>query len=1027
MQLLNRPYLASLILLTGLLFCTEVKASSSVQFPGGGSYASTTDAAVFDFAGSFTIELLFQSSVAHTGTLVSKFRQSSGTPNDDSYHIFVRDDDTLQARIQTTQQLVDLKGDGTVHDGQWHHVALVFDDAADRIELYFDGTMTASQTLSGNLRDTSEPLTLGTVLSGSGAPVPTSFFIGRMDELRFWNTARRGKQAWCLKDVTVLDNTPGLVSYYRFDEGSGSTTADRIAPYENFNMFSGAAFSSTEPPLQSRLSGSGQCKCGDVSGVWNGSTIPVTLVGDTVTILAGDSVILYSHTLTVDSSVDVVQVSGTFRAQGTVADSSRILGQGSTGATVVLSFTNPTTTSLSYTRVSGFASRPLHFSNPANLNHCLLAENGGSIESGAVLTIADSRFTGNDEAAIRLDSGSVDISRKEFINNAGAIQAVQTDLDLDSCTFSGNNNSGSGGALYLELNNASRAEITRSTFTGNHAESGGAVFATGELTSSGSGDSLIIRDCSFRLNTADSAAALYVRDINLVLRNTNLDSNTADIGGGLIASASTSHVCRVRGDSLEFSENVGGGGSAVLLEGIAGVAPVEAKIIHSTFSGNTRAPSTAGAAVCARAIKQISGAEPFLERCVFYDNENSGGASGAVAIETAYDGQWLELRNLTVVLNQADSTALLLRAPTIVRHCIVIENGGIKEILGNSPAVAYCLTSDTEYHGAGGSFYADPAFADFWNRDFHLSAGSPAINRGDPNPLYHDPDGTRADIGAYLAESFSPVWQSVLDVPHDNGRQLMLQWLPSAGDDNRHGIASYAIYRVVNLRLDENYELMATIPAAELPGYGQIVSTLADSNQTGMPYYSYFIRAQSVNPLAFWDTPLDSGYSVDNLSPQTPALVGEEIPAGVALSWTAAPDSDLAYYAIYRADSIFDPDTAIVIYATATDTVLTDSISSGTFSYAVRAVDHNGNFSDASNLVTVDVNAIRPPTGLTIYPLGEYIMLRWQASAGAARYNVYRSGNLFAPDEWLGNTTDTYFLAPVSAIRSFYWVTAERD
>ena len=116
---------------------------------------------------------------------------------------------------------------------------------------------------------------------------------------------------------------------------------------------------------------------------------------------------------------------------------------------------------------------------------------------------------------------------------------------------------------------------------------------------------------------------------------------------------------------------------------------------------------------------------------------------------------------------------------------------------------------------------------------------------------------------------------------------------------------------MVNLsRLDENFELLATVPAAQLEGYGQIVSTLADSNAQGVPYYRYFIRAQSVNPLAFWDTPFDSGYSVDNLAPGTPLLTGEGMADGVALSWTAAPDSDLAFYYVYRDDAPFDPDTA---------------------------------------------------------------------------------------------------------------------
>lgn len=44
---------------------------------------------------------------------------------------------------------------------------------------------------------------------------------------------------------------------------------------------------------------------------------------------------------------------------------------------------------------------------------------------------------------------------------------------------------------------------------------------------------------------------------------------------------------------------------------------------------------------------------------------------------------------------------------------------------------------------------ADPLFTDAGAGDFTLQAGSPAIDAGDPDPLYLDPDGTWADIGAY--------------------------------------------------------------------------------------------------------------------------------------------------------------------------------------------------------------------------------------------------------------------------------------
>ena len=88
--------------------------NASVQFNGINGYAFASDAATFDFSGSFTIELQFQSSVAQNGCLLAKFHQNSGTALDDSYYILVQNDGSVQARIQTDLQLVTLTAPASV-------------------------------------------------------------------------------------------------------------------------------------------------------------------------------------------------------------------------------------------------------------------------------------------------------------------------------------------------------------------------------------------------------------------------------------------------------------------------------------------------------------------------------------------------------------------------------------------------------------------------------------------------------------------------------------------------------------------------------------------------------------------------------------------------------------------------------------------------------------------------------------------------------------------------------------------------
>ncbi len=68
--------------------------------------------------------------------------------------------------------------------------------------------------------------------------------------------------------------------------------------------------------------------------------------------------------------------------------------------------------------------------------------------------------------------------------------------------------------------------------------------------------------------------------------------------------------------------------------------------------------------------------------------------------------------------------------------------------------------SDVQGGATGtGNIDADPLFSDTL---YHLSAGSPCIDSGNPDPLYNDPDGSRNDMGAYGGPGV-PIIQGLYD------------------------------------------------------------------------------------------------------------------------------------------------------------------------------------------------------------------------------------------------------------------------
>lgn len=829
-----------------LVAASGLHAQSSLDLTGVNDYAFTPDAGSFDFDGSFTIDLQFRSTNAVNGCLLAKFHQSSGSTLDDSYYLTVETDGSLEARIQTTSVLATLTGGSGVHDGNWHHVALVYDIDAEISELYLDGVLVDNTPLNGPVRNSSEPIRLGT-LRTTGAL--TTFFDGYIDELRFWDVARRAEQAGCLRTVTILEDTPGLVSYYHFDENGGADAFDLISPFENFQLVSGSSFAEFEPTFASRLSGAGQCLCGNIMGSYSAIDPDITLVGDTVQVANSDSLYLSGTTVTIDSSVSLLAVKGYLVTALDGVDSC---------------FFAPQT--------NGFA---------------------GGIEFNGDTTsfISHTVFVGFSDYALRVNTGLA-VQHSSFTGPANGVLADNASLTIDSCDFS------------------------------NFAAPTGAVV------------------------TADS--------------------------------------CRVLIEDSRFHGN-------------SGLAVMQ---LHDV------APFVTG--------------EPIITRSLFHDNAVSGDL-----ISLSGDTSPLVLRNLTVVGN--NSASLLSAEPEVLVSSSILLGNLNNELFGSDLDVYYSLVSDVDFLNQHENFESDPLFLGPVQRNFGLSAGSPAINRGDLNPLFNDPDGTRDDIGAIPAGNFAPELESILDVPHDNGRQVMVEWLPSNGDDSRGGIAAYSLWRKVNLATLENFELVAELPAGQLPGYGQIALTLADSNQLGQPYYCYFVRAHSQNSLAFWDTPLDSGYSVDNLSPATPGLLATIEENGIRLTWEAVPDTDLAYYAIYRADSSFDPDTLSTIYATTIDTTSLDlDLVSEQYAYVVRAVDMNGNFSDASNLELIQLTFLPAPFGLTIQYSSNVLTLRWYGFPEVGQYGLYRSSDFGANWNRFATTPDTFFVTSPSTDRYLYRVYSEQ-
>ena len=220
-----------------------------------------------------------------------------------------------------------------------------------------------------------------------------------------------------------------------------------------------------------------------------------------------------------------------------------------------------------------------------------------------------------------------------------------------------------------------------------------------------------------------------------------------------------------------------------------------------------------------------------------------------------------------------------------------------------------------------------------------------------------------------LCSSYNVTITNISDVGNDQGKQVHFDWSSFPGSDPL--VTNFSVFRRKDSLLtslpdgspvDPNllltyppgqWEWLFTIPAFGETLYSVVVPTLKDSTIVEGMYWSvFFIRAGTDNPTIYFDSPVDSGYSLDNLFPSPPmGLLASHAPAVTKLTWNTTPIPDFDYHTVYR-DTIpgFTPCLSNRLGFTI-DTTFVDSTAQlgRTCYYLVTATDFSGNESDPSN------------------------------------------------------------------------------
>ncbi|EDN70454.1 VCBS [Beggiatoa sp. PS] len=210
---------------------TSEIAGNNLSFDGMDDYVDLQTDVVELAQADFSLEAWINTAYSGSGQgiLVSNDADSSWELGEKAFH--VTSSGTLQFVGWGNGYI---KGSTAVNDGQWHHVAVVWDYTAGSGKIYLDGAddtdTGGTNYVASNANNAGDTLKIAySNFNSSEAP---NYFNGGIDEVRVWNTARSQAEIQAYMKSTLKGTESNLVAYYQLDESSGTTATDTTGNYD---------------------------------------------------------------------------------------------------------------------------------------------------------------------------------------------------------------------------------------------------------------------------------------------------------------------------------------------------------------------------------------------------------------------------------------------------------------------------------------------------------------------------------------------------------------------------------------------------------------------------------------------------------------------------------------------------------------------------------------------------------------------------------------------------------------------------
>ncbi|SVD25256.1 uncharacterized protein METZ01_LOCUS378110, partial [marine metagenome] len=211
----------------------------SLSFDGVDDYVELTD---MDLLQNFTLmSWVYNTDFSSPNNIISKLNNPGG------YALLISAGNGLiYGHTKITSESDGVCVSNTVIPlNQWTHISMTFNNG--NLSFYVNGDSVYNCDGIANASDNSDKVFIGKASRFADDYIDPEFFNGSLDDISIWDVALTESQIQSFMTTSPTGSESGLVGYWNFNEGTGSTLTDQTSNGNDGTINGGATWSTDTP------------------------------------------------------------------------------------------------------------------------------------------------------------------------------------------------------------------------------------------------------------------------------------------------------------------------------------------------------------------------------------------------------------------------------------------------------------------------------------------------------------------------------------------------------------------------------------------------------------------------------------------------------------------------------------------------------------------------------------------------------------------------------------------------------------